>query len=196
MRKVHDLGLLPEYERECRAKDRTLFEIAREPSLNPLDRLLDAADLANRRESGSLSDLAKLLKSEDAAVRWWGAVGIAALGDKASSAVEVLRDALTDSSPEVRIAAAEGLEKLGHDDEALPVLLAGLEHPSPVVRLRALNVLDRLGVKTPVVLKAIRAGRTVEPGPVAEYVNRMVEYVPDKLEQDQGKADSAGTRRQ
>lgn len=131
-----------------------------------------------------LAKLVALLASDDAAVRWWGAVGLTARSRQAAPAAEALSKALNDPSPEVRIAAAEALGNLGRHPQALPVLLDGLKHTSPVVRLRALNAIDRLGLRAMPVLEAIQAARTEAPGPVAEYVNRMVDYLPGRPQEN------------
>jgi len=184
MREVHDLGLLPEYERQCRAGGRTLFEIASSPAANPLDRLLEAAEVANRTDAARVGRLVELLQADDAAVRWWAAVGLASLGRKAAASTDALRRSLQDPSPEVRVAAAEALSHLEPQAERLPVLLDALRHPSAVVRLRAINALDRLGARTPAVLEAIKGAGSSGPGPVADYVNRMVQYLPSRLEKE------------
>jgi len=181
MRAVRDVGLLPEQERLARAGGRTLWELARDPQKNPLPQLLGAAATANRLDSTDVPALLALLSAEDAAVRWWGATGLAGLGAGAAVAADRLETAVQDKSPEVRIAAAEALSRLGRQHAALPVLVATLKHPSPVVRLRALNALDRLGEAARAALPDIRAAAVAEKGHIADYVNRMVEYLPRKV---------------
>lgn len=43
---------------------------------------------------------------------------------------------------------------------------------------------DRLGARTPAVLEAIKGAGSTAPGPVADYVNRMVQYLPSRLEKE------------
>ena len=117
-----------------------------------------------------------------------------------------LRKALADDSPSVRIAAAEAIGNLGDYAAALPVLTKALEHESPLVRLAAMNVLDRFGAKAAPALNVIRSasvklddrvadfftgvartGAGVQPtlksqDYIVEYLNRMVEYVPERIE--------------
>jgi hypothetical protein len=79
------------------------------------------------------------------------------------------------------------------------VLTQALEHEAPLVRLGAINVLDRFGARAKPALAALRAAKMkldeqtaefisgVQPAlqaqaHVAEYVNRMVEYVPERIE--------------
>lgn len=173
-----DLGLLPEYEMHQRAHDRPFYEMTN----NPLPALLMAARLANAIQPTNAPQLVKLLTHADPALRWWGAVGLVALGKNAQSGERTLRQALTDSAPEVRIAAAEAIGNLGDDATALPVLVAALQHDSEFVRLAALNVLDRFGMRARPALAAIRAAGMERSSPVTDYVNRMVEYLPAWIE--------------
>jgi hypothetical protein len=184
MRHAGDLGLLPEGEMHARAAGRPLYEVGGDPKLNPLDDLLRAADVANRRDAGEIPKLVAMLGSRDPAPRWWGAVGLVALGEKARPALESLRQAAKDSSPEVRLAAAEALANLGHDEEALPLLRDGLKHESVFARLAALNVADRLGKRARPLLPAIRAADLRDPAhkDASDYVGRMVQYVPERIE--------------
>lgn len=181
MKRTHDLGLLPEYEMHRRAEGRTPYDVALDEQSNPLDRLLAAAQLAKRMDAACTADLIGLLKDGDAAVRHWAALGLVALGEKAAPAEQPLREALQDDSPNVRIAAAEGLCHLGRVDEALAVLTESLRHETPFIRLRAVNVLDRLGPAARPALPAIREAAMPKAGHVGEYLTRMVEYVPEGL---------------
>jgi HEAT repeat protein len=84
---------------------------------------------------------------------------------------------LVDTSPLVRVAAAQALCELGQVDAAMPVLVNGLQDPTPYVRLRAMNALDRLGEEARSVLPAIRAAAMKRAPYPAEYLNRMSTYV-------------------
>ena len=182
MKRTCDLGLLPEYEMHERAAESTPWQVARDAAKNPVADLLAAADVANARQPDGLPRLLELLKAPDAAIRWWGAVGLVALGEKAAPAADALAGALTDSAPNVRVAAADALCNLGRYDRALPVLIAALEHPTPFIRLRAMNVLDRIGPRAKPALAAIKNARMSDKGHVAGYVGQMVARVGRKLE--------------
>jgi len=88
-----------------------------------------------------------------------------------------------DPAPNVRIAAAEALANLDRTDDALPTLIAGLEHPTAFIRLRAINVLDRLGERALPALPAIERAKLKEKSHAGDYLGRMVEYVPEKFHQ-------------
>ena len=181
MQRTGDLGLLPEYEMHKRAEGRTPWHLARDPKANPLPQLTAAADLANAMDPANIPKLLELLKATDPALRWWGALGLAALGDQAAPAAGAIAKATEDPSPNVRVAAADALCGLGRHDQAMPILLAGLQHDSPFIRLRAMNVLDRIGPKARPALDAIRKAKPKARGHVAGYVGRMVGYVPKKF---------------
>jgi len=185
MLETHDLGLLPEYEMHRRCAGRTPYELAHDGRLNPLPQLMAAADLANARDADHLDDLCALLRDEEPAVRYWGATGLIALGEDAAPAEGALRKAIADPAPNVHIAAAEALCNLGHVDDALPILIAGLKHPTPFIRLRAINVLDRLGQRARPALSAIREAKPTQKSHVSDYLGRMVDYVPKKFTTEQ-----------
>jgi arylsulfatase A-like enzyme len=207
MKATGDLGLLPEHEMLERSAGSSPWEIAIDPRKNPLDALIDAANLAHETNPDNAGRLAALLENGDSALRWWGAIGLTVLAKDAKSAEPKLRKALADDSPSVRIAAAEVLGNLGDCTAALPVLTKALQHDSPLVRLYAMNVLDRFGGRAAPVIDAIKAARVEMDdraaggidgvassgggrqsamqlqGSVVEYLNRMVQYLPERLEQ-------------
>ena len=184
MLRTHDLGLLPEYEVQRRSIGSTPHDAAHDATKNPIERLMRAADLANAMDATNVPKLVKLLAADEPAVRWWAAVGLAALGKDAEPAREVLHKALEDGSPIVRVAAADALCNLGHYKHAMGVLTASLAHASPCVRLRAINVLDRIGERARPALDAMKKARMKAAFP-ADYLSRMVQYVPAKLSKKQ-----------
>ncbi|MDO8538832.1 MAG: sulfatase-like hydrolase/transferase [Opitutaceae bacterium] len=183
MKRAGDLGLLPEFEMHARGAGRPLYDLATDPKFNPLDALLDAAWIANQRDRRNVSKLVALLNAGDAAVRWWGAVGLVALGGSAADAVPALRQSASDTSPDVRLAVAGALANLGHDAEALPLIREALRHDSALIRLAALNVADRLGARAEPLLPSIRAAALRDPAhkDASDYVGRMTEYVPERI---------------
>ena len=183
MKETHDLGLLPEYEILRRATGRTPYEVAHDPQLNPLNRLLEAADLANQMNPKNISGLIELLRADDPAIRYWGAVGLVALREKSEPARDALLKSFEDSAPNVRIAAAEALCHIDQLDRAMPILIDGLNHDSAFIRLRTMNVLDRLGERARPALPAIRVAGVGEKSDVGDYLGRMVEYLPRRLDE-------------
>jgi N-sulfoglucosamine sulfohydrolase len=148
MEETVDLGLLPEADLRTRFGDEAPYDaVRRDPALYPLRRLADAADLANRNDPAMVSRLVELLGDKDAAIRYWGAVGLGGLGaDKASTdaASVALTGGLADPAPWVRVASADALCRLGRSEQALPTLVGAMKDRNEWVRLQAINVLDRL----------------------------------------------------
>ncbi|MFC1805900.1 sulfatase-like hydrolase/transferase, partial [Planctomycetota bacterium] len=170
MRRTGDLGLLPEQTIDRRSNGRTPWDVARDPKANPVARLIEAAAVANASEPENIPKLLKLLEDDELAIRWWGVIGLVALGKGAAPTADALAKALEDPSANVRIAAAEALCHIGRLDQAMPALIAGLQHETPFIRLRAINVLDRIGDKARPALDAIRKAKPKQRGHVAGYV--------------------------
>lgn len=183
MLETGDLGLLPEHEMFVRSEGRTPWELAIDPRGNPMRELLDAAELSGRRDPQTIPELRRLLKKSDAALRWWGVNGFLGLEEKSSPAMVDLAALLRDSSPSVRIAAAEVMLRFGTRGDALQVLIAALEHESALVRLAALNALDRSGQRARPALPAIAAAKLEDKAnsDAANYVGRMVDYLPGRI---------------
>ncbi|MFO1439141.1 MAG: sulfatase-like hydrolase/transferase [Verrucomicrobiaceae bacterium] len=166
---TRDLGLIPEAERLAVAKDAALADALKEW---PFHQILDAAKLAANRAEG-VEKLAPLLKHENAAVRYWGAMGHLIRGSADAAA---LKPMLQDSSASVRIAAAEAL---GDIDTLLAS--ANVDQKPYMEALEALNALDRLksrlGPKKDSVLALPdKAPKTVEKR-LKEYVARLMEHI-------------------
>ncbi len=121
---LFDTGLLPEKMRERRAaaNNLTIYEMARDKNLYPLEKYLDAADLALERDKANLKTLKQWMTDNDEGMRWWASVGLNLLEDDARSATAVLKKALADDSHEIRILSAWTLIKLGQQTRALETL--------------------------------------------------------------------------
>ena len=151
MRKLHrqwvletrDLGFLPEAEVWSRCAGRTPWQMAQDPELYPLPRLLAAAELVGQPDA--VPRQIELLTDADAGVRYWAAVGLHAAGREATSARDALRKALTDPSPSVRVEAAGALLALGDADAALPVLTNELQSEQLDIALHAARTLQLAG---------------------------------------------------
>jgi len=163
MRKVHfdwvretiDLGLLPEQDMRDRARGFSEYEMARRGSETfPFERMVRAAE-ASGQDDAPLTSLLEYCRDDDAAVRFWGVIGLTNAGAREDKVVQSLQNMLADPSVEVQIVAAEALCRLDQSDPALAALAEALAHPSYWVRLQAANVLDRIGDKAQPVRGAI-----------------------------------------
>ncbi len=159
MAATRDTGLLPEPDmRERASKLSSEYAILRQPGGEKLmDRLLEVAALAGRPGRADLTKLLAAMKDADAAVRYWGAIGLGNLGAEAKAAADRLAEALVDGSASVRIAAGRALCATGGEDKALPVLIEELKSPHEWVRLSAAIVLDGIGEKARPAVGALKA---------------------------------------
>jgi len=150
LRESPDATLLPEGMMHARAAQhgKTVYEMARDPDLYPVKRITDAADMVGRPEV-STAELVGFLGDAEPGVRYWTAVALAVKGTEAAPAAEALGKCLADEWPDVRIAAAEALCRLGGSEQdtqrAVKVLADALGHEDYWVRLHAAAVLHELG---------------------------------------------------
>ncbi|NOX54535.1 MAG: sulfatase-like hydrolase/transferase [Planctomycetes bacterium] len=181
---IRDVGFLPEGEIHSRSLGSTPYQMGHDESRYPLRRILEAAELASSLQPSALPRLCQLLHDEDSAVRYWAAMGIQMRG---RSAVErsrsLLQNALNDSSPYVRILAAQSLAEFGEPEDRRPSLdvligLASLEHNSVYVSMFALNAIDELDEKAAPLADAVAK----LPKKIPNLPRRMGNYVPRLIE--------------
>ncbi len=101
--------------------------------------------LAGDSDPANLDELKAVLNDKNAGVRYWGAIGLGNLNEKASPAFGHLRNRLSDEAPVVRVAAARALCRMGEDGAGVRVLMQELASEHQWVRLHAATVLDNIG---------------------------------------------------
>jgi uncharacterized sulfatase len=181
---IRDVGFLPEGEIHSRSAGDAPFEMGQDEQRYPFRDVFEMAESAAGRDLELMPKLVDGLAHSDSAVRYWAALGILIRDQKGvSSALEVLRNALQDPSPHVRIVAAEALGKLGEAadlEPSLAVLMscADAERHGTYVATAALNSIDALGERAAALKAAI--GRLPRRDPqaverVAEYPGRMID---------------------
>lgn len=148
----------------------------------PLRQVMQLAQVAARGDRRKLAVLRKALKHDHYVMRYWGAIGLAVLGEGAAPAVAELEQiARGDSSSHVRVAAAEAWLRAAQAPAAV-ALLAGLAMAPQAepVRLYALNSLtENLDlVRTPAVHAAATAGKADGD----EYLQRAGSYLLARLD--------------
>jgi arylsulfatase A-like enzyme len=183
-----DLGFLPEHEMHRRAIEAECspYEIGQDPKRNPVEALVDAADMASQMDPANLPKLTRLLDDEDIALQCWGMFGLRMLDVTRfdTDVVEKIRRVTIDPERSiiVRIPGAEILIRLGETEVGLPVLAKGLENESTFARLNAICVCARIGKATrplvPVMKTAKRFPRWINPGA------QLIETLPLRLEQE------------
>ncbi len=145
VKRTRDTGLIAEpilVEREKEIGHR--YGVLRQSSDSTFNNRL--ADIAVKASDGpnALPDLMTGLMDPDAAIRYWGAVGVGNIGTEARKAESAIRMALGDESSVVRTAAARALCRLGQPKDALPVLVKELNDGEQWERLHAAIVLDEI----------------------------------------------------
>lgn len=171
---IHDLGFLPEGEMHNRKGDKTPYELGRDNTKYPLQRIKAAAETSLLAKSPD--ELRAFLSDDDAAIRYWGATGAIHMGKKAEPLTADLQKLLKDDSADVRTAAAQALHVLGHSDQAHPVLEAIMADKNPFSRLRAMNVLDHMDeAARPAVERIAKVGDAQKIGAYGEnYIGNVI----------------------
>jgi arylsulfatase A-like enzyme len=145
----------------------------------PLARAMDLAATAARRDPAGRPVLEAALAEPNEVLRYWGALGLAMLGD-CEDAVARLREMIaTDLSPQVRVVAAEALLRDGHTEEAVATLIRILSgDQSDRVKLAAVNVLTRAGEAARPAIPQLQAATQA----VDEYLPNAAIYCLQQLD--------------
>ncbi|MEX0938696.1 MAG: sulfatase-like hydrolase/transferase [Pirellulales bacterium] len=152
LRETRDLGFFPESHAWEVFAGTTPWEAARERDLK-LEALHEtAAAVGVADESGLLANL----EEERPAVRYWGAVGLAAREKLSPAAHEALSSRLEDSIPAMRIAAAGALGRHGEAERAVPVLIDALASDDLNVVLHAARTVELMGESAQAAIPAMR----------------------------------------
>ncbi len=191
MKRILDLGFLPEDELHKRSRGTTPYEMIRD---NRNRNMLEAWGMAYGASMfGAHSDAGTLGEGlrtvEENAIRYWLAMAILMRGKEGMTAREDLRKALADSSPSVRIVAAEALGRYGTEDDLKKSLEVLGELVSPkkngvFVAMAALNALGELGEKARPALPEIQAAakeKATADARYQSYVPRLVEKLTADL---------------
>ena len=139
--------LMAEHDLHARAADSTPWDMAQKL---PLDEIQNMARLASGMRSDATPTLVEGLSHTEPVVRYWAALGFHMRGQLAvREHAELLRKALEDEWPTVRLAAAEGLAHHGEEadrDAAVRVLLDSADAPEDgnYVTMLALMIIDDL----------------------------------------------------
>ena len=185
VKRTKDTGLIAEpilVERAEELGDR--YSILRQEGGDQLAGEVAKVSAAASDGPQALPILKDALNHEDAAVRYWGAVGVGNIGSEAVSAKESVVDALDDDSAVVRVAAARALCRLGDDKKALPVLTDVLENGAQWERLHAAIVLDEIDDQARPVLDAMHQALKPRKNLYAngKYVVRVINRALNELE--------------
>ncbi|MHB9007428.1 MAG: sulfatase-like hydrolase/transferase [Limisphaerales bacterium] len=200
--RIRDVCFLPEGELHSRSPGTAPYDLARDDSRYPLARIVAAAELASGLDPGALPELTRLLGDPDSAVRYWAALGFLMRGRTAVAGNEdILRAALDDASPYVRIVAAEALGLHGREsarESALAVLreLAPPEKHGVFISMSALAAIEALGEQAASLRDFVRHLNPSGPSPDARYdsyVPRLIKNIAPSGDDDRALSPAAGT---
>lgn len=184
-RQIRDVGFIPEGERFVRSRGGSPYDFARDDSKYPFARVFETAELASMLQLDALPALKIALRDKDSAVRYWATLGILMRKQPAvDDARAGLQSTLGDSSPEVRITAAQALGQFGADTDTRRILPLLADHADwrehgVFSALAALNALDALGPKAAPLAALFKSVPTNGPAPDARYKS----YVPRLAEE-------------
>ena len=190
IKRIIDVGFLPEGEIHERSQGSTPYEMARTEKY-PYQRIMIAADLASGLSSWATKPLIGYLKDKDSAIRYWGAMGLLMRGKKGvSSAGKKLEKALTDNSLYVRVVAAEALGKYGSQKQIEKAVKTLGQIIDPVQNggfpsMLAMNAVDHLDNKAKSLLPKIQSMPRTPEGIDTRfqgYVGRLVDTTLNELE--------------
>ena len=111
---------------------------------NQVQRLVSIATKASQGNS-ALGELISAITDNDPVIRYWALTGIGNIGVAEDEVLELSKKAMKDESPNVRIAAARAVARLGDTDSALEVLRKELRSDHQWGRLAAAIVIDEMG---------------------------------------------------
>ena len=189
-KQIRDVGFLPEGEIHSRSAGSSPYDMGHDPNKYAFDRVWATAELASMLASEAIGELKRSMTDPDSAVRWWATLGILMRGrDGAQAARTELLTALDDSSPYVRIVAAETLGRYGSDSDLKSSLavLAKLGPPDKngvFVSMATLNGLYEIGEKAAPLVSSVNAFPLEFPVPdarFAPYVPRLVKDLTDRV---------------
>jgi len=193
---VRDVCFLPEREIHSRSTVSTPYDIARDDSKYPFEKILAAAELASGLDSTATPALIKLMADQDSAVRFWSALGLLMRGEEGSrQSAAVLEKALSDDSINVRVAAAQALGQYG-DAASLPKALATLESLAApetngvLTSMAALAAIEALGSKAASLhakIAAMKPDGQSPDGRYNSYVPRLMENIVPRTKTKAGK---------
>ena len=153
MLETRDLGLLSESDMLARAKGESPYQLGHDSARYDLESIERAADIATRTMDTHPKQLRDLLSANDAAIRYWGAVGYLVRGVRG---IQVdwndMRTSSKDSSLSVQVIALESLARFGTPEDRQTSIarlweLADSTKNDLFVSVAAMNALDHSQLK-------------------------------------------------
>ena len=186
MKQSLDMGIFPEAEMHRAVPSESS---PRAYALNHQELIRRAVELSfettNYQSDTTIDQLASTAQAESALLRFWAVRGLALRASRNARAVELLAASLSDQSPSVAAAAADGLLRHGSKaqqqaGEARLLQLANVENVGHFAAVAALNILDDQAEKDETLrqqLKSLPRQLPKPPPRVGKYVGRLLEHV-------------------
>ena len=115
---TNDLGFIPEPKiEEVDQSDLSIYDWARQNNNYPLKDILSLANLVSAQNPDNIATFQQKLTDPNAIIRYWAALGLRVLREKAAPAQEALQKATTDPDASVRITAHMALGNIGKPDQ-------------------------------------------------------------------------------
>ncbi len=186
MIRTRDAGFLHEGEMHRRASehDLTIYEMALDDSIYPMERIFEFAEVAADRDMSTFTQILNGFEDGDPAIRNWSVLGVLIRGEEAfSAASEQIRFALNDVNPIVQVSAAKALLEFGSPNESDAAIerlleLSPADKENAFVSIAALNILSELEETSLERIKPVIRDIAVEdpnlPDRPNDYVPRLV----------------------
>lgn len=152
---IRDTGFIPEDERSIRAGDSPIFDYFQSGAVD-MQTIIEAADLASLGKVENMQKLMDFLKSNESAVRYWGATGLLLLGENGESAISSLKKAINDPSVNVAVVAAEALYKLGEKQEAYKAFTRAIRTDREFAQTQAMNAIYLIDDDAPIMKEEVQ----------------------------------------
>ncbi|MDO5980278.1 sulfatase-like hydrolase/transferase [Flavivirga spongiicola] len=150
MYSIKDSGFIPEGQLWSINDHQLIYDYVHSDAYD-YKKIKQAADVAALQDKNKLKELISFTHDENPVIRYWGTLGCLILGKDAVTGKKDLMKLLKDTSPDVRITAAEALYGLGESSSVLPVLIEALQSKNKRV---SLHVMNSLRTMDPDIIKA------------------------------------------
>ncbi len=163
LRETRDLGFYPESDIWEISAGTTPFEIARTRNLHIEDLIFAASRVGDDDDERAIIHE---LNSWNPAIRYWGAVGLAARKELSKDAIQALKAGMKDGSAAVRIECTGALARQ-NDKSALRALASELQNDNFTAVLHAARTVELLGGKAkslkPAMEKLVKRCHAIRP---------------------------------
>jgi N-sulfoglucosamine sulfohydrolase len=175
MRRIGDLGLVPEAILEARANVEPMERLAHAGERMPLARIHATAMLVGMTDDDSVASLLAATRDQHEAVRYWAVTAMRSLPPGLPGVRDAMLAALDDPDPSVRTAAAGGCLARGFDRvRARSVLVGVIAEGSSHAVLEAARESQLAGIVDGEMIAAVRTAHERHAGyPLGEVLGAM-----------------------